>query len=148
MYLVPVICFAVVLVALLLRVLYSATREARALRQERDAAIRAVRWVPMKDKDLFELAKTGCGVCHGAGHYQSSKSMIAEGKAIAGTQKAVCQCVVKRMLNNPKYAFAGDGIPVRIATQEELDALLPHERVDGAGDKADVIPIGSVGGLQ
>jgi hypothetical protein len=105
-------------------------------RAERDAAIRAVRWVPMKDEDLVKLAKTGCNTCHGAGHYMFTD------KANDRKTKAVCKCVVIRMANDPKYAFAGDGIPVRIATQAELDAILPNERSEKTA--ADVIPIGGV----
>lgn len=126
------------------RLRHALTEEAAKLREDRDAAIRAVRWVPMKDHELFLLAKTGCLVCHGAGVYQAPREMLVEGKKVEGKQKAVCQCVVKRMVNNAKYAFAGDGIPVRLATQEELDAILPHEKVEGADGEADVIPIGGV----
>ena len=108
------------------------TQQMGEFRAERDAAIRAVRWVPMKDQDLVKLAKTGCSTCHGAGHYMFTD------KANDRKTKAVCKCVVARMSNDPKYAFAGDGIPVRIATQEELDAILPHEKTSNH------MPIGGV----
>lgn len=101
------------------RVRADLTNAAGDLRAERDAAIRAVRWVPLKDDELFALAKTGCSTCHGAGKYMHGKGIEAK--------KAVCQCVIRRIANNAKYAAIGDGTPVRIATQAELDAILPTE---------------------
>lgn len=111
------------------------TEQMADFREERDAAIRAVRWVPMKDPDLVKLAKTGCGTCHGAGHYQHVD------KTNNRRSKAVCPCVFKRMANDPKYGALGDGTPVRLATKAELDAILPHERQSGEDGEADVIPL-------
>lgn len=116
------------------------TEQAAEYREGRDAAIRAVRYVPLKDPDLEKLAKTGCNVCHGAGHYQHID------KTNNLKNKAVCQCVIRRMANDAKYAFLGDGIPARIATQAELDAILPHEKVSGDEGEADVIPIAAGNG--
>jgi hypothetical protein len=116
------------------------TDQMSQFREDRDAAILAVRWVPLKDPDLAKLAKTGCGTCHGAGHYQHVD------KSNGLKHKAICQCATRRMMNDAKYAFVGDGIPVRIATKEELAVILPNERQEGTEGEADVIPIAAGNG--
>lgn len=114
------------------------TDDLSRLRDERDTAIRAVRWVPLKDRELADLSKTGCKTCHGQGHYQHLDKLNGDVQ-----RKALCQCVVRHMLNDAKYAFVGDGIPVRVATAAELDAILSNEKVSGSDGEADVIPIGA-----
>lgn len=103
--------------------LKSLAKAAKQAMDERDAAIRSVRYVRMTNAEFEKLAKTGCTHCHGVG--------------VHGPREAptVCKCVLKRVANHANYAMFPDGTLCRLATQMELDAILGQERTD------DVIPI-------
>ncbi len=92
------------------------TEQIANFREQRDAAVRAVRWVPVKGKELQELSKTGCGNCHGEGVFGVKNNMN------------VCFCVIKNVSGRAEYSALENGILVRLATQAELDAILPNER--------------------
>ncbi len=88
---------------------------------QRDAAVRAVRWVPLKRPELRALAKTGCEQCHSEGAIE-----VHRGGGKKGVD--VCFCVMKKIAGRGDYAMVADGVPVRLATQSELDLLLPNEK--------------------
>ncbi len=98
------------------RVRADLTEQIAQFREQRDAAVRAVRWVPVKGKELQELSKTGCGNCHGEGVFGVKNNMN------------VCFCVIKNVSGRAEYSALENGILVRLATQAELDAILPNER--------------------
>ncbi len=97
------------------------TEELAKALEQRDAVVRAVRWVPLKRPELRELAKTGCEQCRGEGAIDVYRP---------GGKKGVdvCFCVMKKLAGRGDYAMIADGVPVRLATQAELDAILPNEK--------------------
>jgi hypothetical protein len=130
------------------------TKSIGDLRAERDAAILAVRWVPMVNAEFTALAKSGCNNCNGLGYIKgSAKVRGVDGKLLKNDKDEelvraftkVCVCVYKAMANNPKYGAVADGVPVRLATKEEVEAQLAHEAQQTAPrEKYDnVIPIES-----
>ena len=84
--------------------------------EERDAAIKGVRWVQMTPEEIARIAKTGCNGCHGSG----TKS---EGVA--------CPCILKVLSNSPNLAIMPVGehlCPAKLATGPELDRILANEK--------------------
>ncbi len=121
------------------------TESLGTLREERDAAILAVRWVPMVNAEFTALAKKGCNSCNSMGYVKGSQIATDQngeqvrndkGEPMVRAFTKVCTCVFKAMSNNAKYAAVADGIPVRLATKEEIAAALNTEKHDN------VTPIG------
>ncbi len=97
------------------------TEKLADVREQRDAVVRAVRWVPLKRPELAALAKTGCNHCH------------AEGVTGVKGDFKVCFCVLKAIAGRGDYGAMADGVPVRLATQAELDQILPAEKTGKPG---------------
>jgi hypothetical protein len=107
------------------------------LRGERDAVLDGVRWVPMKNEEFKILAKQGCKTCGGLGYVKGSKVVKNDKNEVVKNDKGeelvraftkVCTCVVKAMAGNPMYGAVADGVPVRIATKEEVAAIKATEK--------------------
>lgn len=94
------------------------------MRAQRDTAIRAVRWVPLKKHEITALSKTGCGSCHGDG------TIFKPGAKGEKASMDVCKCVFKSIANRADYGALENGVVVRLATSEEVAQILPAERQD------------------
>ncbi len=89
------------------KVLVEASDDRDAAYIERNAAIEAVRWVPLTSAEINRLAKTGCATCFGAGYTDTQHA--------SGVLRKLCDCVQKKMRADRKYGFGDNGTPLRLA---------------------------------